>query len=33
VLDRKKLEGIAGGSYGIPKQEYERQIGFSIRRS
>lgn len=33
VLDRKKLEGIAGGSYGIPEQEYERQIGFSIRRS
>jgi CRP-like cAMP-binding protein len=27
VLDRAKLEEIAGGSYGIPEKEYDRLIG------
>lgn len=33
VTDRHKLEEIAGGSYGVPEQEYDRLIGFPIRRS
>ncbi|MBY3122325.1 Crp/Fnr family transcriptional regulator [Rhizobium leguminosarum] len=33
MLDRSKLEDMAGGSYGIPEHEFERQIGFPIRRS
>ena len=33
IVDRQKLEEIAGGSYGIPEDEYERHIGFTIRRS
>ena len=33
ILDRQKLEEIAGGSYGIPEDEYERLIGFPLRRS
>ena len=33
ILDRAKLEDMAGGSYGIPEREYERHIGFPIRRS
>ncbi|MBY3516057.1 Crp/Fnr family transcriptional regulator [Rhizobium laguerreae] len=33
VLDRAKLEEIAGGSYGIPESEYERLIGQPFRRS
>jgi len=33
ILNRQKLEEIAGGSYGIPEQEYERHVGFAIRRS
>jgi CRP-like cAMP-binding protein len=33
IVNRQKLEEIAGGSYGIPEQEYERLIGFPIRRS
>jgi hypothetical protein len=33
VLDRLKLEDMAGGSYGIPEQEYERNIGLPIRRT
>ena len=31
IIDRQKLEEIAGGSYGIPEQEYERHIAFPIR--
>lgn len=26
ILDRPKLEGLAGGSYGIPEREYGRLI-------
>jgi len=33
VLNRQKLEEIAGGSYGIPEQEYANYIGLPIRRS
>jgi CRP-like cAMP-binding protein len=33
VVDRPKLEDIAGGSYGVPEQEYEKHIGLPIRRS
>ena len=33
IVNRQKLEEIAGGSYGIPEQDYERHIGFPIRRS
>ncbi|MDI6028682.1 Crp/Fnr family transcriptional regulator [Corticibacterium sp. UT-5YL-CI-8] len=33
VLDRPRLEDVAAGSYGIPEDEYERHIGFQIRRS
>jgi CRP-like cAMP-binding protein len=33
ILNRQKLEEIAGGSYGTPEQEYERHVGFAIRRS
>jgi CRP-like cAMP-binding protein len=33
VLDRQKLEDMAAGSYGIAEQEYERYVGFPIRRS
>lgn len=29
VVDRAKLEELAGGSYGIPEREYERLIGES----
>lgn len=32
IIARRKLEDIAGGSYGIPEEEYERYIGFPIRR-
>jgi CRP-like cAMP-binding protein len=32
ILDRRKLEDIAGGSYGIPEREYEQYIGLPIRR-
>jgi CRP-like cAMP-binding protein len=32
IVDRRKLEEIAGGSYGIPEREYEQYIGFPIRR-
>lgn len=31
VLDRAKLEEIAGGCYGIPEREYERLLGLPIR--
>ena len=31
ILDRNKLEEIAGGSYGVPENEYERLIGAKIR--
>ncbi|MBB6510973.1 CRP-like cAMP-binding protein [Rhizobium soli] len=31
VRNRAKLEGIAGGSYGVPEREYERLIGQSPR--
>jgi CRP-like cAMP-binding protein len=30
VLDRERLEDIAGGCYGVPESEYERLIGFPI---
>ncbi|HEX2018522.1 MAG TPA: Crp/Fnr family transcriptional regulator [Aurantimonas sp.] len=33
ILDRQKLEAVAGASYGVPEGEYERQIGFPVRRS
>lgn len=33
ILDRPKLEDMAGGSYGVPEHEYERLIGFPIRRT
>jgi CRP-like cAMP-binding protein len=33
VLDRQKLEDMAAGSYGIAEEEYERYIGFPIRRA
>ncbi|MFN7024425.1 MAG: Crp/Fnr family transcriptional regulator [Pseudorhizobium sp.] len=32
ILNRQKLEEIAGGSYGIPEQEYERYVGLPIKR-
>ena len=32
VLDREKLEEIAGGCYGLPEREYERLIGLPVRR-
>jgi CRP-like cAMP-binding protein len=31
VLDRQKLEEIAGGCYGVPEAEYERLIGVPIK--
>jgi hypothetical protein len=31
VVDRAKLEEIAGGCYGLPEREYERLIGRPIR--
>lgn len=33
ILNRPKLEDMAGGSYGVPEHEYEKYIGFKIRRS
>jgi CRP-like cAMP-binding protein len=33
IVNRQKLEDIAGGSYGVPEHEYEQYIGFPIRRS
>ncbi|TBY10018.1 Crp/Fnr family transcriptional regulator [Rhizobium laguerreae] len=33
ILDRRKLEHMAGGSYGMPEREYEQLTGFPIRRS
>ncbi|ACS60034.1 Crp/Fnr family transcriptional regulator [Rhizobium leguminosarum] len=33
ILDRPKLEDIAGGSYGVPEREYERLVGFPIRQA
>jgi CRP-like cAMP-binding protein len=32
VLDRGKLEEIAGGCYGLPEKEYERLIGVPLRQ-
>lgn len=32
IVNRQKLEEIAGGSYGIPEQEYADYIGFPIKR-
>jgi CRP-like cAMP-binding protein len=32
ILNRERLEEIAGGSYGVPEREYERLIGLPIRR-
>jgi CRP-like cAMP-binding protein len=31
ILDRSKLEDIAGGSYGVAEREYERLIGTPLR--
>ncbi|NHT78575.1 Crp/Fnr family transcriptional regulator [Rhizobiaceae bacterium CRRU44] len=31
ILDRAKLEEIAGGSYGVAEGEYERLIGVALR--
>jgi CRP-like cAMP-binding protein len=33
ILDSRKLEDMAGGSYGVPEHEYERLIGIPIRRT
>ena len=33
VLDRAKLEGVAGDSYGVPEAEYARLIGLPLRCS
>jgi CRP-like cAMP-binding protein len=33
IIDRRKLEEIAGGCYGVPEREYQRLIGLPIRRS
>jgi CRP-like cAMP-binding protein len=33
IVNRQKLEEIAGGCYGVPEHEYEQYIGFAIRRS
>lgn len=33
ILDRARLEEIAGGCYGLPEREYERLIGASFRRT
>jgi len=33
ILNREKLEDIAAGSYGIPEREYERLIGYTVKRS
>ncbi|ACS60555.1 Crp/Fnr family transcriptional regulator [Rhizobium leguminosarum] len=32
IVNRQKLEDIAGGSYGVPEQEYADCIGFPIKR-
>ena len=32
IIDREKLKEVAGRSYGIPEQEYERLIGLPISR-
>jgi CRP-like cAMP-binding protein len=31
LLDRPRLEDLAGGCYGVPEREYERLIGIPIR--
>jgi CRP-like cAMP-binding protein len=31
VIDRAKLEDIAGGCYGTPEREYQRLVGVSIK--
>jgi hypothetical protein len=31
ILNREKLEEIAGGCYGLPEAEYERLIGVAIK--
>jgi CRP-like cAMP-binding protein len=31
ILDRTRLEDIAGGSYGVPEREYERLIGAATK--
>lgn len=33
ILNRHKLEDMAASSYGIPEHEYEKYVGFKIRRS
>ena len=31
IISRSKLENVAGGSYGLPEQEYHRLIGRPIK--
>jgi CRP-like cAMP-binding protein len=31
IINRSKLEEIAGGCYGIPEHEYQRLVGLSLR--
>jgi CRP-like cAMP-binding protein len=31
ILNRTKLEELAGGSYGLPEREYERLLGIPLR--
>jgi hypothetical protein len=33
ILNRAKLEDIAGGSYGVAEKEYQRLIGVPLRYS
>ena len=33
IIDRAKLEEIAGGCYGVPEHEYARLIGLPVRRT
>jgi CRP-like cAMP-binding protein len=32
ILDRARLEGIAGGCYGVAEREYERLLGLPLKR-
>lgn len=32
ILNRERLDEIAGGSYGVPEREYDRLTGSPIRR-
>nr|WP_281517769.1 Crp/Fnr family transcriptional regulator [Ferranicluibacter rubi] len=33
IVNRQKLEDVAGGAYGIPELEYEQYIGIPIRKA